>query len=237
MAEATDRVALIRGKTGAVDPAVIAAPGKGVAILEGELSAALGAEIPARIRMRRGVPQLRLRMPRTAPPGLYDATLNIEGRNYPISIEVPTRSRLRVIPAALQFSGAPGEKSTTTFRIQNRGNTSVELPRHAFAGAFADDGLATAFSSSYEMDSDDAMQLFQNFVLRLRDSYGGLIKLRIEGADTPLAPGEQRELTGTITIPSQDSVRGNLRLGKGRKFHAIFHYGDLRLVGRISISG
>jgi hypothetical protein len=230
-----EALSIVRGRSGPVDPAWLEGGGRGVAVLQGELKKALGDEIPAKVRMRRGAAELRLRLPRAAPPGAHEATVRLDGNSIPVTIEVPARARLRPYPPELEFAGKPGSEATAEFRLENRGNVAAELPRHAVTGAFASDGVATALSTAYELDTEDAEAMFHTFIRRLRDSYAGLVKMQFAGTETPIEPGELRRISATITIPTESNAKGDLRLGKGRRFHMTFRFADLRLNARITI--
>jgi hypothetical protein len=235
MASAPERVDLTGDRSGPLDPATVGEPRRGIAVLDGALKTALGAQIPVRVRLRDGKPQLKLRLGRNPPAGTHMAEVRLGDRTIPVSIEIPTKHRLRIDPPSLRFVGGPGEAAMTDFAVENRGNAPSDLPSHAVAGAFASDGVATAFASSYELDTDDPQDMFHNFILRLRDSYAGLIRMRFKGTETPLAVGERRTVSASINIPTADSVKGKLRLGKGREFHMTFRFADLRVTSRITI--
>jgi hypothetical protein len=95
----------------------------------------------------------------------------------------------------------------------------------AVMGAFANDGLATALFSTFEMDTADPQQMLGNFVLRLRDGFAGLVRMRFENAKTPLVPGEHRIITIRATLPA--------KMKKGRAYFCVLEYAGLNTAVQI----
>lgn len=92
-------------------------------------------------------------------------------------------------------------------------------------GAFANDGLATALASTFEMDATDPQQMLGNFVLRLREGYAGLVRMRFENGKTPLNPGEHRTIRVSATLPA--------KMKSGRSYFYVLEYGGLNIAVQI----
>lgn len=204
-------------------------------MLKGALKKALGAELPVRIRRRNGESSIRVRIGRNAPAGSHRAVLSVNDTEVPVSIEVRERRLLRFSPTALALVGKPGGTATSLLLVENRGNTPIDVPDHALAGAFSSDGLASAFSAAYTADTDAPLQILGELVLGLRRSYLGLMRLTLTGLDGPIAPGESKKLQVRLNIPSP--VKGAMVPGRGRRYHATFKLAEYRLVTRLLING
>lgn len=187
--------------------------------------AALGAvtavELPAGVRApagdalawRAGDPAAaRLRLARDTPPGAYTAIVQrADGTRTPVTLQVQARARLRLRPGTLHVQGAPGQRVAASLVAENRGNVAVEIPEQAVGGVFADDGLETAFSAAYRLDSDDLDQVARTLFGKLRESHGGLLKLRVTAGAGALAVGERRTLA--LELELGRSLKG------GRGYH------------------
>lgn len=170
--------------------------------------AALGAvtavELPAGVRApagdalawRAGDPgAARLRLARDTPPGDYTAIVQrADGTRTPVTLQVQARPRLRLRPGTLQLQGVPGQRVVASLVAENRGNVAIEIPEQAVGGVFADDGIETAFSAAYRQDSDDLDQIARTLFGKLRESHGGLVKVRVTAGAGALAVGARREL-------------------------------------------
>jgi hypothetical protein len=176
--------------------------------------------LPAQIVQRRGYdqPQLRVRFPRYTVPGEYAAKLEIDGESLDIMVTVEPHERLVVRPPESVFHGKPGDSSEVTLTIFNRGNVPFEIPSKFVVGVYDDDGVEEAFVTSYRMDTNDWQAIFGNWVLKLRDGYGGLVKCSVAGAGA-LAPDQQRTITITARLPS--------KLRHGHSYHGIHEFGAL----------
>lgn len=208
---------------------------RGRILLDGALMAALGPELPARLRRRGGAAELTARLGRAAPPGRHEVTLVTEaGARTSLVVEVPERRRLRVAPASFDVSGPLGGMVERDVTISNRGNVPAELAASAVAGAFASDGVAGAFSRAYAAETDDPQEIFGAFVLGLRAGHLGLMRLSLQGVDGPIPPGESVAVRLRIALPKLG--RGAAPPGPGRRYHATFALGEARITVRLTVA-
>lgn len=219
---------VVRRQTGRLDGSFVAKAGPVSVRLRNPSQPGSADNIPASIGIHRGEPHLRLWLADGFPPGTYAAEMIVGGEAFDVDIEVEAKSRVRISPSTLILSGSAGAKASVTFDIENLGNVPIELPATALFGAFANDGIATAFSSTYEMDSSDPQEMFGNFVLRLRDGYAGLVRMRFEDVKAPLVPGEHRTITLNATLPA--------KMKKGRHYHFVLEYAGLNTAVQIQSS-
>lgn len=181
--------------------------------------------IPAVIVADRGETHLRVFLADGFPPGTHPAEMQIGQQTYELDIEVEPNSLVWIDPAGLALSGPPGGNVSTTFSIENRGNVPIDLPDTAVMGAFANDGLATALASTFEMDDADPQHLLGHFVLRLRDGYAGLVRMRFGNAETPLHPGDRRTIKVNATLPA--------KMKNGRNYFYVLEYAGLNIAVQI----
>jgi hypothetical protein len=154
-------------------------------------------------RNRRG--DFRSRRPRFSrytPPGTYSCEMKSASKKIPVEIQVEPKARVRIQPSQIGFSGAPGAKVRAELLFSNKGNVSFTIPKSDSLGIFDDDGLETAFASTYRLKESKLDALLGNFIEKLRDSHGGLLKFRIVEGDGELPPGEVRSVVIEAQIPS-----------------------------------
>jgi len=177
-----------------------------------------GRAIPVEVRSgRHGARRMRMRLARTTPPGRYAAELQIEGKNYPVTLDVASAPRLRIFPSSADFEGRPGGDAEAEITLVNEGNVTIEVPETAKVGIYDDDGVEFAFADTYRQDSDDANLLVGHWLRKLREGYGGLLKLHMTEGAGPLGPEQRRVVRISTRIPSKlrprHSYHGVWKLG------------------------
>ncbi|GFE48898.1 hypothetical protein So717_06510 [Roseobacter cerasinus] len=233
MAELKESITLRRGR--AMAPFEVAEPQAGVLKLGGALKTAMGAELRARLIPRKGLTRIAARIDKTAPPGRHTATLVTEDGEYPVTVDVPVREKLRISPGSISITGRPGTRVTAQFTLSNRGNVALPVPNGGVGGLFASDGVAGAFSAAYASDAEAPLEVFGEFIQGLRRSYLGLMRLKFTSKDKGnLSPGQSRALSGEFAIPAP--LNDATQLGAGRKFHTTIAMPHLRLVARLTLS-
>ncbi|MCV3273970.1 COG1470 family protein [Roseobacter sinensis] len=233
MAELTEGITLRKGR--GIGAFQVAAPQSGVLKLGGALKKEMGAELRARLLPRKGQTRIAARIGRSAPPGVHKATLVTEDGEYPVTVDVPVREKLRLAPRSVSLTGRPGDRLKVQFTVANRGNVPLPVPAGGVGGLFASDGLAGAFSAAYGAEAEAPLEVFGEFILGLRRSYLGLMRLKLTAQDKgELAPGAQRDLAGEFTLP--EPLNPATQLGAGRRFHTTIVMPHLRLVARLTLS-
>jgi hypothetical protein len=177
-------------------------------------------EIPVSIRAtRRGTRRMRTRLSRTVPPGSYPAELEIAGRKYPLTIDVAEAPRLRIFPLSATFAGRPGDTAEVELTFTNGGNVAIEVPETIAVGIFDDDGIEAAFADTYRQDSDNAQELVGHWLRKLREGYGGLLKLRVVEGAGELAPAAARVVKISTALPR--------KLKPGHGYHGVWEFGPV----------
>lgn len=170
---------------------------------------------------------IRIRLPKSTPPGAYEAELEINGAKHPITIQVDPLERLSVRPLNGVFEGKPGAKASFEVTLSNVGNTDILIPDTGALGVYDDKGLENAFASTYRQDTDKPEKLLSHWMLKLREGYGGLLKLRISGSGV-LQPQAQRTLTLETNIPE--------KMKPGHSYHGVWRLSILHYPIRVRIS-
>jgi hypothetical protein len=168
----------------------------------------------ATARAGAGARRYKLRLSPTTPPGAYKATIRTGDVQHKASVTVQAAPRLTVLPAELRLDGRPGGRISETLTVWNRGNVVIDLADHAVVGLFDNDGLETAFASTYRENPDDVQGVLTHFFKRLRESHGGLLKLSVATTGGTIAPGAQARVQVSGRLPSA------LRAGHG--YHGVW---------------
>ena len=143
---------------------------------------------------------VKIKLERSTPPGKYSSHLKSSSANIPIELEVQENIALSMSPPQLAVEGCSGTRVTCSLVLTNKGNVSLDIPRNHHLGIYDDDGVETAFASTYRMDEDDPIELFGNFIHKLRDGYGGLLKLRIIKGYGALPAGASRKVSIEVAL-------------------------------------
>ncbi len=233
MAELKEGITLRKGRgMGAFE---VAEPQSGVLKLGGALKKDMGAEVRARLVPRKGQTRITTRIGPSAPPGVHKATLVTESGDYPVTVDVPVREKLRLSPGSVSLTGRPGERIKAQLTLANRGNVALPVPTGGVGGLFASDGLAGAFSAAYASEAEAPLEVFGEFIQGLRRSYLGLMRLKLTSKDKgELPPGASRALQAEFALP--DPLNAGTQLGAGRRFHTTIVMAHLRLVARLTLS-
>lgn len=131
---------------------------------------------------------LKVKLDPATPPGQYNAALKTKSGTIPVEIHVEARPRISAYPAQFAFTGAAGKKAKIHVTFINRGNVPCEIPQSDSVGVYDDDGIETAFASTYRQDSDKLETLLSHFIGKLRQGHGGLLKLRVLEGHGALPP-------------------------------------------------
>ncbi|HEY4263986.1 MAG TPA: hypothetical protein VGM72_01605 [Micropepsaceae bacterium] len=184
-------------------------------------------KLPVHSRRSDG-PSLKLRLDRGAPAGKYQAQLRLAGKSVPVTLDIAPAPRLSVFPLSADFTGKAGSDCELEMTLVNKGNVAIELPERSIAGIFDDEGLEAAFAETYRQDTDDPVQLVGHWLRKLRDGYGGLLKLRIGSGSVSLPPDTERTITVSAHLPES--------LKRGHSYHGIWEIGPVHYRVTVAIS-
>jgi len=159
---------------------------------------------PYKVRIKRDnegrLKYLKVKLDRSMPPGKYGSRLKSANADIPVVLEVQESIALAMSPSQITVAGCNGTKVVTSALLTNKGNITLEIPRSHHLGVYDDDGVETAFATTYRLDEDDPIELFGNFIHKLRDGYGGLLKLRITKGYGALPAGISRRVEIEVAL-------------------------------------
>lgn len=159
--------------------------------------------VPLRLRHgEEGAADVWVRIGRGTPPGSYAATMRIADKSYPIEIKIVPAPRVRARPTVLRFAGHPTGETEAQFIVMNDGNTDVTIPRYCAVGIYDDQGIDEAFAHTYRQNTDDPDKLLGQWLRKLREGRGGLLKIQITHGAGVLHPMTNRLIALTARLPS-----------------------------------
>jgi hypothetical protein len=178
-----------------------------------------GRTVAVPIRRKRGDVRVKLRLAANTPPGSYAAQLRVGDKSLPVTIDVAPSQRLRIHPSSADFVGDAKATADVVLTLHNRGNVPIEVPERLTVGMYDDEGLETAFADTYRQDTDDPLKLLGNWIIKLREGYGGLMRIRVTEGAGAVPPGAERRLTLQATF--QDGLRA------GHTYHGVWVLGPV----------
>lgn len=138
--------------------------------------------------------QLRFRLPRFTPPGSYPGTVEVGGRQLPISVEVEARSELRLTPHSLLVKTKSAGKVSADLALQNLGNLPFLVEsKHTFC-LYDGSGVDQAFFAALVEEMPEGKRRIDRLMDELAESHGGLVRLIVGKGAGEVPPGEVREL-------------------------------------------
>jgi hypothetical protein len=171
---------------------------------------------------------LQMTLPARTPPGRYEGTVDIDGEDRPVVVEVEAEVELEVVPDQLTLHASPGEHVGAELTIANAGNVGVEI-RGAYAfGIFAAGGLERALHRAYTGKRAEGERRIDFLFDQLADEHGGVVRVAVEEGSGALAPGETRDVRVSFHVPSD--------LHTGRTYTGTLPLHDLRYYVRLIVS-
>jgi hypothetical protein len=182
------------------EPESLARP---IASLEGVEIRGLAVRTLTREGLNMG--KMTLRLPRSTPPGEYAGSVEIGGREHPVTVEVEPRPRVEASPSRLSFEVQPGAEVTADVTLLNTGNVPFEIPAASTFCMFDGGGLNHAFWVAFTSDPAEGKQRIDLLLDDLAESHGGLVEARARATERTLAPGESRQVQ--LTLRFSDRIR------------------------------
>jgi hypothetical protein len=195
------------------------------------LARGLGEPLVLPPRVRAGDPSLailKLRLPRTTPPGVYEGTADVGGRSVPVVLDVEARPRLRASPPSLSLQLAAGKAVTVEMDLMNLGNVTADIPaRHGFC-VFDGAGVDRAFYVALAEDPPPGEKRIDRLLDELAAHHGGLVRLDVAEGSGPLPPGDRRRL--------RLELRFSARLRPGRVYAGAWSLDNLGIPVRVNVA-
>lgn len=142
---------------------------------------------------------LRTHVPRSTPPGTYRATVEIDGEEREVEIEVEPEAFLSIFPALLKITAAPGAQVGEQLTIANLGNVPVDIRGAYGFGVFDEEGAERAVGKMMTAGEDERRaDVLANAAA---EEHGGIVRVKVESGEGELPPGETRSLDVSFHIP------------------------------------
>jgi len=173
-------------------------------------------------------PILRLHLPRTTPPGTYEARMKVGDVDRDVVITVEPEVCLRFLPERLVFEAQPGERVSFDLTMLNLGNVEVEI-RGAYAfGVFDVGGTERAIARMVSETPAEGRGRVDVLADAVADEHGGLVRLKVDRGSGPIAAGASREVAITVHVP--DRIRDGHTYWGTWPIHNMRYY--VRITGR-----
>jgi hypothetical protein len=169
-----------------------------------------GAELQAlavRPLNREGLPlgRVRIRLPKSTPPGTYEGSVTIAGEERPFVAKVEPREDVDVFPSYLSLDVEPGAEATADVMLLNRGNVSFELPAASQFCVFDGSGVDRAFWLALGSEPPKGKGRVDVLLDDLAQSHGGLVEVRARAPKRTIGAGEVGE--AQITLRFSDRLQ------------------------------
>jgi hypothetical protein len=168
-----------------------------------------------------------LRLPRWTPPGRYEGSAQIAGRELAIVAEVQPRARLEAHPSRLSIDASPGEKVTADVTLLNTGNVTCEIAARSTFCLFDGQGIDHAFWAALTSEPPDGKQRVDLLLDDLAGSHGGLVEVTVTAGAGPIEAGESREVRLALSLSD--------RIRVGHAYAGAWEAPGLRLAVRITV--
>lgn len=199
------------------------AAGEAVATLRG--ADVRGLSVRALARAGGGARRATLRLPRTTPPGTYEGSAEIEGREVTIVAEVERRPRLESDPRRISVEVEPGAQAIVSVTLLNTGNVACDVSGATQFCLFDGRGVEHAFWLALTTDPPKDKQRIDLLLDDMAASHGGLVTTRVaKGAK--IEPGESRAI--------QLTLRFSDRLQPGQSYAGAWEAEGLRVPVRVT---
>lgn len=166
-----------------------------------------------------------LRLPRSTPPGTYQGSAEIEGREIPIVVEVEQRPRLEADPRRISVEVAPGGTATVAVTLLNTGNVPCDVSGTTTFCLFDGRGMEHAFWAALTSDLPEGKQRIDVLLDDLAESHGGLVTTKVESG-AAIKPGESRDVRLTLRFSD--------RLQAGKRYAGSWRADGLRIPVRVT---
>lgn len=171
--------------------------------------------------------RVRIRLPRSTPPGAYPGSVTIAGQEVPFVAEVEPRQNVDVVPSHLSLELEPGAEATADVTLLNRGNVPLDLPAASQFCIFDGGGVDHAFWVALASDPPEGKERIDVLLDDLAQSHGGLVEVRALAAKGTIAAGEAGE--------AQITLRFSDRLQPGRTYAGAWDTDGLHLSIEVTV--
>ncbi|MFY9570878.1 MAG: hypothetical protein WAV20_05730 [Blastocatellia bacterium] len=171
---------------------------------------------------------IRLRLPRTTPPGTYEGTVRVGDKLMPFVAQIEPRPHLRFFPGRLIITAPAGAMVDADLTLVNSGNVPVSIEaKHTFC-IFDGTGIDRAFFAALSEEKLEGEKRINRLLDELANLHGGLVRLRVEEGVGDIAPGESRELHVVLRFSD--------RLHAGARYAGVWSLSSANYSVRINVT-
>jgi len=163
-------------------------------------------------RVSRGVSELRLRLPRQTPPGVYRGQGRVGDHDIAVAVEVEAKPRVRIHPRETRLSGPPGGNADFEVTVVNQGNVPLVVPSLLRFDLDDEDGQERVLGRTSRATLKEGEGRADRFFEEIRVEHGGEAAVRVVSGAGTVAAGDERVLKCQLEIPKEAS-EGHTYLG------------------------
>ena len=146
---------------------------------------------------------IRVAVPSSVAPGIYEGTLTIDGDERAVELEVEPSPQLRVVPEQLRVEARPGDVVRTNLTMLNSGNEPVNVRRVQAFGIFMEGGVERALRRAYVRTLEATERRVDIIADNLAAAHGGLVRMTITEGAGSIEPGAVQPLDVELKIPAE----------------------------------
>ena len=170
---------------------------------------------------------LRFAMPRSTPPGTYDATIYVDDKPHTVHVEVLPLVDLVIAPAAWHVSADPGNHTTANVALFNDGNVPVTIPKVLPLNLLAPDAWCESLGATYRAP-EKGVDRVGRFADELAQR-AAAVNVAVDGAPLTIEVGEVKTVVLTF--------RWNKALRAGGSYTGTLPIGNLRWSVNVEVPG
>ncbi len=164
-----------------------------------------------------GIGELRIRLPRQTPPGVYRGRGKLGKEEWKVAVDVVASSRVRVLPAESCLVGPPGGTSDFEVTVLNRGNVPLDVPPTQLFDLDDEKGQEGALGRTSRASLKSAEGRADRFFEELRANHAGEARVVVAQGAGVLGAGEARVLKVRLHIP--------VGAKEGRTYSGVWEFG------------
>lgn len=173
--------------------------------------------------------RLRFVLPESTPPGTYEGTVEIDGANYPVVVEVEPHPYLVVSPRQLVVQVEAGKETSVEVTLVNSGNVPCEIDKVYAFGLFDVEGAERAIGVALRDSSEEGRSRLDRLLDEAADNHAGLVRVAVREGQGSIEPGEVRNVRATLRFSD--------RLKPGHVYGGTWPMLNLRYSVQVQVSG
>jgi hypothetical protein len=145
--------------------------------------------------------ELRLRLPREMPPGVYEGEASFGGRMRGVVVRVEPAPQVRIQPKRTTIPAEPGAHAEFRVLIANAGNVPVDVPKADTFDLDDAEGQDRALGAALRAILRPDERRVDRFFEEIRERHGGQARISVQAGAGAIEPGAARDVTCMIAVP------------------------------------